>query len=83
MIDNKTLDDIAARLSERMPDGLKIMQDDAQKNIRAILESALSSMNLVSREEFDVQAALLSRTQNHLHQLEKLLQQLEASMNNK
>ena len=77
MIDNHTLNDLTDKLSELLPDSIKIMQNDAQKNIRAILESALSNMQLVSREEFDVQTALLARTQEKLLQLEKLLEQLQ------
>lgn len=76
MIDNHTLNDLTDKLSELLPDSLKMMQDDVQKNIRAILESTLSNMNLVSREEFDVQTALLARTQETLRQLEKQVEQL-------
>ena len=76
MIDNHTLNDLTDKLSELLPDSLKMMQDDVQKNIRAILESTLSNMHLVSREEFDVQTALLARTQETLRQLEKQVEQL-------
>jgi len=77
MIDNQTLNELTNKLSDLLPDSLKMMQDDVQKNIRAILESTLSNMHLVSREEFDVQVALLARTQETLRQLEKQLEQLQ------
>jgi hypothetical protein len=77
MIDNPSLNKLTAKLAELLPEGIKIMQDDAQKNIRAILESTLSNMHLVSREEFDVQVALLARTREKLQQLEAQLAQLE------
>jgi ubiquinone biosynthesis accessory factor UbiK len=76
MIDNQTLDELTNKLSGLLPDGIKMMQDDIQKNIRAILESTLSNMHLVSREEFDVQTALLARTNEKLQKLEEQLQQL-------
>jgi len=82
MIDNKTLDELTNKLSGLLPDGIKMMQDDMQKNIRAMLESALSNMQLVSREEFDVQTALLARTNEKLQQLEQQLQQLESKYQN-
>ena len=77
MIDNRTLDDLTNKLSGLLPEGIKVMQDDAQKNIRALLESTFSNMNIVSREEFDVQAALLARTHEKLQTLEKQIQELQ------
>ena len=53
------------------------LQQDLESNIRALLQSSLSKMNLVTREEFDVQEALLQRTREKLEKLEKLLQELE------
>ncbi len=77
MIDHKTLDELTHKLSDAMPDGIKMMQDDLEKNIRAILESTFSKMNLISREEFDVQTAVLARTHRKLGQLEAQLKELE------
>lgn len=77
MIDNRTLDELTNKLSELMPDSIKMLHSDAQKNIRAILESTLSNMQLVSREEFDVQTALLARTREKLQQLEQQINQLK------
>ena len=77
MIDNQTLNELTDKISELIPDSIKMIQDDAHKNIRAVIESTLSNMHLVSREEFDVQTALLARTQERLQQLEKQLEQLQ------
>ncbi|MCW9014096.1 MAG: accessory factor UbiK family protein [Gammaproteobacteria bacterium] len=77
MIDNQTLDELASRISAALPDGIKLLQQDAEKNIRAVLESTLSKMNLVSREEFDIQTAVLERTREKLKQLETLITELE------
>jgi len=80
MIDNQSLNDLANKLSSVIPDSVKTLKADVDNNIRAILESSLHKMNLVSREEFDVQSALLERTLNKLNELEK---QLEALSKNK
>jgi BMFP domain-containing protein YqiC len=60
-----------------LPDNVQQMQDDLESNIHALLQNTLAKMNLVTREEFDVQAALLQRTREKLEKLEKLLDELE------
>jgi len=62
---------------ELIPEGAKALQTDVNKNIKAILESGLQQMNLVSREEFDVQTALLERTLLKLRTLEEQFKDLE------
>lgn len=77
MIEPKLLDDLAERLAGTVPGGLQILQDDLHKSLRAVLESGLSRLNLVTREEFEVQATVLARTRAKLEQLEKQIQELE------
>lgn len=77
MIDNQTLNELADKLSSVVPDSVKTLKSDVDNNIKAILESSLRQMNLVSREEFDVQSALLERTLNKLKELEAQLEKLE------
>ena len=77
MISNENLNDLAEKLSSAIPDGLKSLKSDMQNNMKSVLQSSLQQMNLVSREEFDVQAALLSRTLEKLNQLEKQIGELE------
>ncbi|NIP73272.1 MAG: accessory factor UbiK family protein [Gammaproteobacteria bacterium] len=79
-MDPKTLDDLARRLAEALPEGVKHMQQDVEKNLRAALESAFSRMNLVTREEFDVQQAVLARTREKVEQLERLVDALEKQL---
>ncbi|MDH5484454.1 MAG: accessory factor UbiK family protein [Gammaproteobacteria bacterium] len=81
MIDKQVLDDITRKFSAALPDGLKSLQSDLEHNLRAAAEAAFSKMNLVSREEFDVQAALLAKTQQRLKQLEQQLLELEKQLN--
>lgn len=50
---------------------------DVKKNIRALLQSSFSNMNLVSREEFEAQSAVLARTREKLEKLEAQLEQLK------
>ncbi len=77
MIDNRTLDALTEKLTAALPDSVKLMQKDLESNFRSVLEAAFSKMNLVSREEFDVQAALLARTREKLEQLEQQITDLE------
>jgi BMFP domain-containing protein YqiC len=76
-MDPKMIDDIARRLSEAVPEGIRHLQEDLEQNFRAVLQSALAKMDLVTREEFDVQAAVLRRTREKLEELDKKLAQLE------
>ena len=77
MFDPKALDDIASRLANAVPPGLNNLKDDMEKNFRAILQTALGKLDLVTREEFEVQKAVLSKTRTKLEALEKRVQELE------
>ena len=77
MINNQNLNDLADKLSSVLPDSVKTLKSDISSNIKAVLESGLREMNLVSREEFDVQSALLARTLKKLDKLEKQIEDLE------
>ncbi len=78
--DPKILDDLSRRLAEAVPDGLRHVQSDLEQNFRGILQGALSRMDLVTREEFDVQAALLARTREKLEFLIEQVEQMEAAL---
>ncbi|NYZ61896.1 ubiquinone biosynthesis accessory factor UbiK [Luteimonas deserti] len=77
MIDLNHLDDLARRLSGLVPAGLRESREELQENFKAVLQSGLSKLDLVTREEFDVQRAVLLRTREKLEALEALVQQLE------
>jgi BMFP domain-containing protein YqiC len=77
MIDNKLFDDISNRIAGSLPTGIQLLQDDFRKNIRAAVEASLRELNLVTREEFDVQTKVLARTRQKLEALEKQLAELE------
>jgi BMFP domain-containing protein YqiC len=76
-IDSKTLDDLVRRLSEGLPEGVRRAQDDAKRNIEASLQAGLRRLDLVTREEFDVQATLLARSEERVRDLEARIKQLE------
>ncbi|MDJ0740814.1 MAG: accessory factor UbiK family protein [Gammaproteobacteria bacterium] len=79
MLDPKILDDISRRMTENLPRGLQDLQDDLQRNLRSGVESALARMNLVTREEFEIQQAVLQRTRSKLKDLEARVAELEAA----
>ena len=66
-----------------MPEDLDILKDDLEKNIRATLNATFSKMELVTREEFDIQASLLSRTRAKLEALQKKLSEIEKQLEEK
>ncbi len=78
MINKSVIDDIAKRVTEGIPSSLRFLQEDLEKNLRTALEAGLSHLDLVTREEFDLQTALLARTREKLEQLEKIVADLEA-----
>lgn len=71
------IEELAKKLSEFMPSSVQNIQSDIEKNIRVGLESGLRKMNLVTREEFDIQTAVLKRTREKLEKLEKIVDELE------
>lgn len=77
MLDPKLFDDISRRLSKSMPEGLQALQGDFERNLRAALEAALRKMNLVSRDEFEIQQAVLQRSREKLEALERRVSELE------
>ena len=79
MLDPKLFDDISRRVAGNLPPGLQTLQDDLQRNLRSGIESALGKLNLVTREEFEVQQAVLLRTREKLKALEARVAELEAA----
>jgi len=79
MLDPKLFDDVSRRVAGNLPRGFQSLQDDLQRNIRSGLESALAQLNLVTREEFEIQQAVLLRTREKLKLLEARVAALEAA----
>lgn len=77
MFDSKSIDDIANRLANVIPPSFNHFKEDAEKNFHAILQSALARLDLVSREEFEVQKAVLAKTRHKLEALEQRITAME------
>ena len=76
-------DKLSEKLSEVLPSGLKEVKDDAKKNFKSVLETTFSKMNLVTREEYDAQTAVLNRTREQIAALEKQVNELESQLKDK
>ncbi|MEK7991739.1 MAG: accessory factor UbiK family protein [Thiotrichaceae bacterium] len=68
------------QFSDALPKGVTDLQKDMEKNIRAAMESTFRRMNLVTREEFDVQTDVLARTRAKVDGLEQQIAALEAKL---
>ena len=77
MFDSKSIDDIANRLANAIPPSFSHLKDDMEKNFHAILQSALARLDLVTREEFEVQKAVLAKTRQKLDTLEQRVAEIE------
>jgi BMFP domain-containing protein YqiC len=79
-LNSTSLDDLARRLADAVPESVRSFGRDLEGNFKAVLQAQLSKLDLVSRQEFDVQAALLARTQGMLTALEARLKELETKL---
>ena len=75
----ESIDELARRLAESVPQGLRSMKDDLEKNFRSVLQAGLGKLDLVTREEFEVQEAVLARTRQKLEALEERLISIETA----
>ena len=73
------LDDLARQLADAVPRNLRAIGEDLEQNFRSLLLAGFERMDLVTREEFDLQAAVLERTREKLEKLEARIADLEAS----
>jgi len=74
---DESIENLARKLAESMPEGLRSVREDLENNFRSVLRASLSKLDLVTREEFEVQEAVLLRTREKLEALEERLQQFE------
>ena len=72
-----SIENLARKLAESLPQGLRSVRDDLERNFLAVLRSGLGKLDLVTREEFDVQEAVLARTREKLQTLEARLLTIE------
>jgi len=77
MIDLKLIDELSRKLTEALPPGLARIKEATDEQFRLALTRAFERMNLVTREEFDAQSAVLARTREKLAELQKQIEELE------
>jgi BMFP domain-containing protein YqiC len=80
-MDPRSLDELARRLSASVPPGLVALRNDLEANFKSILQAGIAKLDLVSRQEFDVQAGVLRRTREKLEALEARIAALEGGGN--
>ncbi|MGO1719300.1 MAG: ubiquinone biosynthesis accessory factor UbiK [Luteimonas sp.] len=83
MIELGHIDELARRLSGLVPPSVRESREEIQENFKAVLQSGLSKLDLVTREEFEVQRAVLLRTREKLEALEQAVQWMEAELDGK
>ncbi len=78
MLSPKQLEEMAKSVMEALPPGIGQLPEQVQQNVKASLSSVFAKMDLVTREEFDVQKGVLQKTRAKLEALEKRVEKLEA-----
>jgi ubiquinone biosynthesis accessory factor UbiK len=80
MFDPKKLEQVAKQIQESMPQPVKELGIDVEQKIRQVIQAQLSKLDVVNREEFDVQTQVLLRTRQKLTELEKKMAELEEKL---
>jgi len=81
MFNPQKLEEIAKQVSDAMPEGVKSFGNEIDRKIKQVLQSQLGKLDMVSREEFDVQTHVLLRTREKLNAMEEKFAQLEQKLN--
>ncbi|WP_159016833.1 ubiquinone biosynthesis accessory factor UbiK [Cognatiluteimonas profundi] len=79
-IDLAHIDELARRLSSLVPNGMREGREELQQNFKSVLQTGLGKLDLVTRDEFDVQRAVLLRTRDKLNELQRSIAQIEAQL---
>ncbi|WP_217511495.1 ubiquinone biosynthesis accessory factor UbiK [Vibrio metschnikovii] len=83
MFDPKKLEQIAKQIHDSMPQPVKDLGSDVEQKVRQVIQGQLNKLDMVSREEFDVQTQVLLRTRQKLSDMEQKLNELEAKLSEK
>ena len=76
-MNDNSFEDLVKKLAEAVPQGLRSMRRDLEENFRSVLQTGLGKLDLVTREEFEVQEAVLARTREKLEAPEERLKDYE------
>ena len=82
MFNPQKLEEIAKQVSDAMPEGVKSFGTEVDRKIKQVLQAQLGKLDMVSREEFDVQTHVLLRTREKLNEMEEKFAMLEAKLTN-
>ena len=77
-LDRELLYHVDRRVSDLVPPGMKAAGAEFEQNLKATLQAGLAKLDLVTREEFEVQRAVLLRTREKLDALERTISELES-----
>ena len=77
--DNEMIDELTRKISKILPEDSAAFREEISQKLKAALSSSLKNMDLVTREEFDIQARLLAKTRAKLDDLQSQIEKLEAS----
>jgi len=80
MLDTQSIKRLSDKINQLLPAGLQQIKGDFDARLKVLLQQQLSALELVSREEFDIQARVLQRTRAKLEDLEQKLKQLEQKL---
>ncbi len=80
MIDNQTLNRLSDRIAELLPPGLQQVKSDFDARVNRLLQEQLAHYEMVSREEFDLQARVLARSREKLEAMEARIAELEQAL---
>ncbi len=75
-----SIENLVKKLVDAVPEGLRSMRAELEQNFRSVLRTGLGKLDLVTREEFEVQEAVLARTRETLEALEKRLAEFEKNL---
>jgi len=80
MIDNQTINRLSEKINELLPPSLQQVKTDFDARLKSLLQQQLANYEMVSREEFDIQARVLQRTREKLEIIEARLKELEQTL---
>jgi BMFP domain-containing protein YqiC len=80
MLNKNNIDELVAHFRSLLPEDLRQTRDEIEKNVTAALNATLSRMNLVTREEYEIQRELLFKTRTLVDELEKRISELEKKL---
>ena len=80
MIDNQAINRLSEKINELLPPGLQQVKTDFDARLKSLLQQQLANYEMVSREEFDIQARVLERTREKLEIIEARLKELEQTL---